>query len=137
MLGHNVNLIQVAIFVIAAELAALSGLMYVWWGNYIDPSAMGLISATLPVVFTAVGGKEGLLSVMVSTVFLGYLGDFLSVYGGQFAFLVNGALLVFVILFFPRGIVLSVGERLESWLLSRTTGPERVASPPVGPTDST
>ena len=136
LLGHNVNLIQVVIFVIAAELAALSGLMYVWWGNYIDPSAMGLISATLPVVFTAVGGKEGLLSVMISTVFLGYLGDFLSVYGGQFAFLVNGALLVFVIMFFPRGIVLSVGERIESWLLGRTTGPERDASPSVGPADS-
>ena len=136
LLGHNVNLIQVMVFVIAAELAALSGLMYVWWGNYIDPSAMGLISATLPVVFTAVGGKEGLLSVMISTVFLGYLGDFLSVYGGQFAFLVNGALLVFVVLFFPRGIVLSVGERIEYWLLSRTWGPERDASPSVGPADS-
>ena len=136
LLGHNVNLIQVVIFVIAAELAALSGLMYVWWGNYIDPSAMGLISATLPVVFTAVGGKEGLLSVMISTVFLGYLGDFLAVYGGQFAFLVNGALLVFVIMFFPRGIVLTVGERIESWLLRRTTGAERDASPSGGPAHS-
>ena len=128
LLGHNVNLIQVVVFVIAAELAALSGLMYVWWGNYIDPSAMGLISATLPVVFTAVGGKEGLLSVAISTVFLGYLGDFLSVHGGQFAFLVNGALLVFAILFFPRGIILTLGERIESWLLSRTTRPEKDAS---------
>ena len=136
LLGHNVNLIQVVVFVIAAELAALSGLMYVWWGNYIDPSAMGLISATLPVVFTAVGGKEGLLSVMISTVFLGYLGDFLSVYGGQFAFLVNGALLVFVILFFPRGIVLTLGERIETWLLSRTTRPERDVSRAGRPTES-
>lgn len=122
LLGHNVNLIQVLVFLIAAELAALSGLMYVWWGNYIDPSAMGLISATLPVVYTAVGGKEGLLAVIVSTVFLGYLGDLLSVYGGQFAFLVNGALLLFVMLFFPRGIFLTLGERIESWLSNRTTG---------------
>ena len=136
LLGHNVNLIQVVVFVIAAELAALSGLMYVWWGNYIDPSAMGLISATLPVVFTAVGGKEGLLSVMISTVFLGYLGDFLSVHGGQFAFLVNGALLVFVILFFPRGIVLTLGERIETWLRSRTTRSEKDVSPSGRPIES-
>ena len=136
LLGHNVNLIQVVVFVIAAELAALSGLMYVWWGNYIDPSAMGLISATLPVVFTAVGGKEGLLSVMISTVFLGYLGDFLSVHGGQFAFLVNGALLVFVILFFPRGIVLTLGERIETWLQSRTTRSEKDVPPSGRPIES-
>ena len=136
LLGHNVNLIQVVVFVIAAELAALSGLMYVWWGNYVDPSAMGLISATLPVVFTAVGGKEGLLSVMISTVFLGYLGDFLSVYGGQFAFLVNGALLLFVILFFPRGIVLTLGKRIETWLLSRTTRSESGAPPSDRPIES-
>ena len=120
LLGHNANLIQVVVFVVAALLAALSGLMYVWWGNYIDPSAMGMMAAILPVVYTTVGGKEGLLAVMISTVFLGYLGDFLSVYGGQYALMVNGVLLLFVILFYPRGIFLTVGERIESWLVNRT-----------------
>ena len=36
------------VFVLAALLAALSGLLYVQWGNYITPSQVGLLSAALP-----------------------------------------------------------------------------------------
>lgn len=113
MVGHNVNLIQVLVFSLSAVLAGLSGIFYVSWGNYIDPSTMGMISATLPVVWVCVGGKESLLAVLMSTVLLGYLSDLLSVYGGQFAFLVNGALLLTVMLFFPDGIFLSLARNLK------------------------
>ncbi len=41
MLGYNVALIQIQVFVLAAALAALSGILYVSWGNYINPSSMG------------------------------------------------------------------------------------------------
>lgn len=111
--GHNVNLIQVLVFVAAGALAGTSGILYVSWGNYIDPSTMGLISATMPVVWVCVGGRQSLLAVLMSTVLLGYLADLLSVYGGQYAFLVSGALLLLVMLFFPQGIFLSIARAFE------------------------
>jgi len=111
--GQNVNLLQVLVFILAAVLAGLSGIFYVSWGNYIDPSTMGLLSATLPVVWVAVGGRQSLLAVLLSTVLLGYLADLLSVYGGQYAFLVNGVLLLVVMLFFPQGVFLSIARGLE------------------------
>jgi branched-chain amino acid transport system permease protein len=114
LLGHNVRLIQTIVFVVSAILAGLSGLLYVWWGNYIDPSSFGLINATLPVIYAVVGGKESFLCVTLATLSLGYLADTLSAQGGQYAFVVNGALLLAAMLFFPNGIILELGK----WLLA-------------------
>ena len=110
MLGQNVDLIQVLVFVASALLAGFSGLLYIWWGNYIDPSSMGMLSATVPVISTVVGGKESFLAVTLSTVVLGYLGDYLSVKFAEYSFLLDGILLLIVMMFFPRGIFLAIGE---------------------------
>lgn len=111
MLGHNVDRLQVEIFTLAAILAAFSGILYAAWGNYIDPSTMNLFSAALPVIWVAVGGRQSLTAVLLSTVLLGYFDDFLSVYGGEYAFVVNGTLLVVVMMFFPFGIFYTLARR--------------------------
>lgn len=113
MVGHHVNFIQVQVFILSALLAGLSGIFYVSWGNYLDPSCMGLMSATLPVVWVCVGGRQSLLAVVASTLLLGYLADILSVYGGEYALLVNGALLLGVMVFFPEGIFLTLAKKLR------------------------
>ena len=111
MLGHNVGLIQVRVFTLGAALAALSGVLYVSWGNYMSPSSMGLLAATLPVIWTAVGGRHSLLAVLLSTVALRWLADALAVRGGEYAFLILGALLLTTMLFFPAGIVVTIARR--------------------------
>ena len=65
MLGYDIRMRQWLVFVLAALLAALSGLLYVQWGNYITPSQVGLLSAALPVIWVAVGGREKLLAVVM------------------------------------------------------------------------
>ncbi|BDG02493.1 ABC transporter permease subunit [Anaeromyxobacter oryzae] len=115
MLGYNVALRQVQVFALAAGLAAVSGILYVSWGNYINPSSMGLYAATLPVIWTAVGGRTSLLAVAVSTVALKWLADALAVRGGEYAFLIMGALLLATMLFFPAGIVVSLARTWRRW----------------------
>ncbi len=110
MLGYNVALMQVEVFALAAGLASLSGILYVSWGNYVNPSSMGLYAATLPVIWTAVGGRSSLLAVLLSTVALKWLADALAVRGGEYAFLIMGALLLATMLFFPAGIVVSLAR---------------------------
>ncbi len=112
MLGYNVNLVQIQVFVLAAAAAGLSGVLYVSWGNYISPSSMGLLAATLPVIWVAVGGRSSLLAVLLSTVALRWLADALSVQGGEYAFLILGILLLVTMLFFPEGVVVM----LARWL---------------------
>jgi branched-chain amino acid transport system permease protein len=121
MLGYNVDFIQVQVFTLAAGLAGLSGVLYVSWGNYMNPSSMGMVAATLPVIWTAVGGRNSLLAVFLSTVTLRWLADALAVRGGEYAFLILGALLLTTMLFFPDGIVVSIARR---WRRRKRRGPE-------------
>jgi branched-chain amino acid transport system permease protein len=72
-----------------------------------------LLQAALPVVWVAVGGRERLLAVVVSTFALNWLNYALSTAGNQYAPVYMGSLLVIVMLFFPRGIVVTVADLLR------------------------
>lgn len=113
MFGYNVGIMQIQVFVLAAVAAGLSGILYVSWGNYINPSSTGMLAATLPVIWVAVGGRSSLLAVLLSTVVLRWLADTLSVQGGEYAFLIMGALLLATMLFFPDGIIVMLARWLS------------------------
>lgn len=108
LFGYDVRARQLVVFVIAAVLAGVSGLLYVQWGNYITPSQVGLLQAALPVIWVAVGGRDSLVAVMLATYALNWLTYSLSSAGNQYALVIIGALLVAVMLFFPRGIVVTL-----------------------------
>lgn len=114
LLGYDVRVWQLGIFVVASVLAGVSGLLYAQWGNYITPSSLGLLQAALPVIWVAVGGRDSLLAVAISTFFINWFSYTLSSAGNQYALVIMGALLVVVMLFFPRGIIV-VLARLPIW----------------------
>ena len=112
LLGYDIRLGQLAVFVLAAVLAGVSGLLYVQWGNYITPSQVGLLQASLPVIWVAVGGRDSLLAVAISTYVLNWLNYSLSSTGNQYALVIIGGLLVAVMLFFPNGIIVTLARDL-------------------------
>ena len=114
-LGYNVAGIQIQVFVLAAALAGLSGVLYVSWGNYINPASTGMLMATLPVIWTAVGGRKSLVAVLLATLALRWLADTLAVRGGEFAFLIMGFLLLVTMVFFPEGIIVSLARSYRRW----------------------
>jgi branched-chain amino acid transport system permease protein len=105
-------------------LASLSGLLYVQWGNYISPSQVGLLQAALPVIWTAVGGTTSLLAVVISSFALNWITFTLSSQGNQYAMVIIGGLLVVTMVFFPRGIIVMVAERLGR-LMTRRAAPSQ------------
>jgi branched-chain amino acid transport system permease protein len=107
-LGYDIRVRQWIVFVLAAALSGLSGLLYVQWGNYITPSQVGLLAAALPVIWVAVGGREKLLAAAIGTYALNWVNYQLSSSGNQYALVIIGTLLVAVMLFFPRGLVVSI-----------------------------
>jgi branched-chain amino acid transport system permease protein len=109
-LGYDVRKFQLKIFVLSAFLSAISGLLYAQWGNYINPSSMGILQASLPIIWVAVGGRNSLLSVMIATYVLNLLGYQLAAQGSQYSFIILGILLVVGMLFFPKGVVLMIAE---------------------------
>jgi ABC-type branched-subunit amino acid transport system permease subunit len=117
LLGYDVRLEQLGAFVLAAILAGVSGLLYVQWGNYITPSALGLQQAALPVIWVAVGGRTSLLAVAIGTFLLNQLNYVLSSSGNQYALVIVGGLLVAVMMFAPDGIVVGLvrGRWWSTW----------------------
>lgn len=113
LLGYDVRWQQLLLFVFAAGLAAVSGILYVLWGNYITPSSMDLKAAALPVIWVAVGGRKSLTAAAISTFGLNELTYKLAAAGNKFALIIVGTLLVLVMLFSPDGILAGgVGGRI-------------------------
>lgn len=94
LFGHDVRWLQILAFVISAVCAGISGVLYVQWGNYITPDSMGLLQATLPVIWVAVGGRVSLLAVTIATLLLNVLTYQLSAAGNKYAFIIMGGLLI-------------------------------------------
>ncbi|MEK0085786.1 branched-chain amino acid ABC transporter permease [Benzoatithermus flavus] len=123
LLGYDIRARQLAVFVLAAVLAGISGLLYVQWGNYITPSQVGLLQASLPVIWVAVGGRDSLIATALSTYALNWLNYTLSSAGNQYALVIIGGLLVLVMLFFPKGIIVTLARDLprHGWRATFTT----------------
>jgi ABC-type branched-subunit amino acid transport system permease subunit len=108
--GYDVRALQLIVFCIGALLAALSGILYVSWGNFITPSIFGVTNNILPVIWVAVGGRKSLTATVVSTLLLTWLSQRLAIQG-EYAFVVMGALLVLVMMLRPEGIVTAFAKR--------------------------
>ena len=101
---------------LAAVLAGISGLLYVQWGNYITPTQVGLLQA---VAAGDLGrgrrarqpGRGGALAPTL----LNWLNYSLSSAGNQYAMVIIGVLLVVVMMFFPRGIIVTLARDLPRY----------------------
>jgi ABC-type branched-subunit amino acid transport system permease subunit len=113
--GHDVRLIQLIVFCVSALIAAISGILYVSWGNFITPDVFGVYNNILPVIWVAFGGRKSLTASLVSSIFLVWLSQALAIQG-DYAFVVLGALLIAVMMLMPEGAF----TQLAGFLQSRT-----------------
>ena len=112
MLGYDVRRFQLLAFVLGGALAALSGVLYTAWGQYITPSSMGLMAAALPVIWVSVGGRSDVTATLVGTLLVLALFQQLTIRGSQYALVVMGLLLLATVLFAPDGLILTLARRL-------------------------
>jgi len=129
MFGYNVKRVKLTVFTFGGALAGLGGVLYTTWGSYIDPTVFGITFASLPVIYVAVGGRHTLVGPLVATILLQRLATFLSINVGEYAFIVNGALLLLIVLALPEGLLVGVRDAIR-WLGTRRTESED------GPADS-
>jgi branched-chain amino acid transport system permease protein len=105
MLGYDIRLYQMLAFAIGGGFAALSGVLYTAWGQYITPSSMGLTSAALPIIWVAVGGRRDITATLIGTLVVLAGFQLLTIYGSQYALVVMGALLLITVLAAPDGLI--------------------------------
>jgi branched-chain amino acid transport system permease protein len=111
-LGYNVRLIQLSVFCIGALLAAVSGILYVSWGNFITPSVFGVHNNILPVIWVAVAGRKNLTATVIGTIVLVWLSQKLN-QQGDYALVVLGGVLLFAMLIAPGGVIPALANRTD------------------------
>jgi branched-chain amino acid transport system permease protein len=134
-LGYSVPLHRTLAFTFAAFIAALSGVLYVWWNGQIDPATIGLQGTIDLLVIAVIGGLlriEGAwLGALAFIVINNYVRDVsLPVVGGSFNTII-GLIFLAIVIVSPDGLM-GLWDRL--WrIASRRSGPARPAVAEVAP----
>ncbi|MDN0119568.1 ABC transporter permease [Yersinia frederiksenii] len=119
MLGIDIRRYQLLVFVLGGVLSGLSGALYTLWGSYITPSSMGLTAAAMPVIWVATAGRKNIFGTVIITALLVWLSQWLAIYGSEYAMILLGAILLFVVLAAPNGLLPWLAEKITRLAAAR------------------
>jgi len=116
-IGIDVTRTKLRIAVLSAVMTAIGGVLYAQYQLYVNPETVSGIGISLQMVFGAIaGGMFVMLGPTVGAVFLLLLSESLRILIGNqihgLDLLIYGALLVFFIIFMPKGILGELLARL-------------------------
>ncbi len=120
-LGVNITVYKVQVFVLSAVYASVSGSLYAYYVNYIDPGPFAIMHSVLLVTMVAVGGIHQIWGAVFGAVllsllpeFLSLTSDYLAVYGIEYKpdydTLIYGAILLLIMLFLPEGLFAGIRD---------------------------
>lgn len=118
LLGYNAPAYKTAIFSLTAAMAGLAGCLFASWAEIVTPSLFGLGQCVEVIIWVVAGGLGTLIGPMLGAVLLGLLKLLLGQQTVIDNSLVLGAILLFVVLLLPRGLVPS----LMAWRRRRDRG---------------
>jgi len=110
-LGKNTLYFKVAAFAVSAALAASAGSLYAHYITYIDPTSFSVMESILVISIVIIGGAGSTWGPLIGAVVLVTLPEALRFIGLPSSVAANlrqifyGALLVFMMMFRPRGLV--------------------------------
>jgi len=132
-LGYNVALHRTVAFGFASLVAAIGGVLFVWWNGHIDPASIDL-SATIDVLVIAViGGLYRLEGAWVGALFFVVVNNYsqqISFIGPRFHTLI-GAIFLVIVLISPGGLM-GAWERVLALFSGRRRGPHDLNPIEVG-----
>jgi branched-chain amino acid transport system permease protein len=122
-LGYNVNLHRTLAFGFASAVAAIGGVLFVWWNGHIDPASIDLGSTIDVLVIAVIGGLYRIEGAWVGALFFVLLDNYsqqIGFIGPRFETLV-GAVFLVIVLVSPGGLI-GLWERALA-LTTRRGGP--------------
>lgn len=104
-LGFNPAAFKLVVFVVSGMIAGLSGMLYVPVNSFISPNNIGVVFSTSVLVWLAVGGRGNLTGAMIGAFLITWMESLLSERLDDSWQLVLGAVMLIVVVFFPKGII--------------------------------
>ncbi len=108
-LGYNVWLIRFLAFLISGLLTALSGLLFLYYNQFVSPHSLALATSAEAVLMVIVGGAGTLFGPVIGAVIVVAIKTIASAYVEHWN-LVLGAVFVAIIIFMPDGLVPGLGR---------------------------
>ncbi len=145
-IGINPVKVKIGAAVISACLTSLVGSFHGMYLTFIEPSSAFSLELSIQIaMFALIGGLGTVAGPVIGTVVVLPIAElargWLSAFGNGTHGFVYGMVLVAVVLFFPRGLVGQLGERVTRWIdkLPDFSRPRRIAEvlPPAAAPAST
>jgi len=125
-LGYNVSLHRTLAFAFASGVAAIAGILFVWWNGHIDPASIDLGSTIDILVIAVIGGLYRLEGAWVGALLFVVLENYsqrIGFIGPRFETLI-GAVFLVIVLVSPGGLV-GLWERIVALVSGRRKPPGR------------
>jgi branched-chain amino acid transport system permease protein len=115
MLGYDTQANKLLAFVLSGTIAAASGAAYALLFAYVGATFASIQYSILPLLWVLLGGAGTVLGPLVGTLLMFYLVDVTSGYTSAYMLVVGVALLALVV-WFPKGLLGTLRERVAPWL---------------------
>ncbi len=123
-LGYNVPLHRTIAFAFAGVIAAIGGVLFVWWNGHIDPASIDLGATIDLLVIAVVGGLYRLEGAWVGALFFVVINNYsqrIDFIGPRFHTLI-GAIFLVIVVVSPGGLI-GLWERLVNLFSGWRRGP--------------
>jgi branched-chain amino acid transport system permease protein len=115
MLGYDTYRAKLFALVVSGTFAAASGAAYGLLFAYVGATFASIQYSILPLLWVLLGGVGTVLGPLAGTLLMFYLVDFTSNYTSAYM-LVVGVALVALVVWFPKGLLGTLRDRMAPWL---------------------
>ncbi len=126
--GYTPANYKLFVFVVAAALAGLAGMLYAPQVGIITPAQIGVLPSLEMVIWVAVGGRASLAGAVLGAVSVNYGRSVLTNYFPELWPFILGGLFVMVVLLFPDGLI-GMMQKAKSLLSQRKAVEGNAAAP--------
>ena len=126
--GYNVRAHKLALFTIGGGIAAFAGALFAAWGRFISPPVFSLTPAALVVIWILVGSRFSVAGAFIGVLIVEGLSSWAGGSDGNNEPIVLGAILIFIVLFLPGGVVANAAK---AWAVASSKAANRWSAPPA------
>lgn len=121
--GVNVLQLKAKVFALSAVYASLAGSLLTHYHSTVGPGPFSFLYSLKAVVMAVVGGLASIWGAIFGTAVIQWLSDALQEFG-DYQIIAFGAILVLVVMFLPRGLWVSLRDRIYQFQRKRASGGE-------------